>query len=213
MNISNPTTFSAPAPVWSTSNVAGTSGAMRANDQLAIFSTTTPTTQVFGVSSATGDNAFGSREDHVHGFLAQDKSCRIYDASSQSLANGVETAINFDLENYDSDDMHDNSTDNTHITFTTAGKYFGAFTIEFQAASGGERRLRVLVGGSTRIAQTKLSFPDGADHDTMQVVWNYEADADEYIELMAYQNSGDAIDSQVSGSAYPSGWATRIVDS
>jgi len=212
VTIPRATSFATPALVYSTSNSSGTGGALRADDTVAIFSTTTPTVSVWGVSSSTGDNAFGSREDHVHGFVAQDKSCRIYDASTQSLPNDTETAINFDLENYDSDTMHDNTTNNTRITFTSAGKYSGAFNINFNAASGGERRLKVVLNGSTNVAQVKLSNPDGADHDTMQIVWNYEADADDYIECMAYQNSGDAINSRVDGIAYPAGWAARSVD-
>ena len=108
--------------------------------------------------------------------------------------------------------MHSHSTNNTRITFTTEGKYFGTFNVEFAAASGGERRLTVYVNGTsgTKIAQSKLSNPDGADHDTMQVVWNYEADADDYIECWAYQNSGADKNLNNDGINYPHGWATRI---
>lgn len=71
MNITNPTTFSSPALVYSTSNSSGTAGALRADDTLAIFSTTVPTNVTAAtVAAATGDNAFGSREDHVHGTTA-----------------------------------------------------------------------------------------------------------------------------------------------
>lgn len=64
MNISNPTTFATPDPSWSTSNSSGTSGAMRADDQLAIFSTNTPT--AIASSGSTGDDGFASRLDHIH---------------------------------------------------------------------------------------------------------------------------------------------------
>lgn len=44
---------------------------MRADDTIAIFSTTVPTNiSTSTVSASTGDNAFGSREDHVHGSTA-----------------------------------------------------------------------------------------------------------------------------------------------
>lgn len=71
MNINNPTTFSTPALVYSTSNSSGSAGALRADDTLAVFSTTVPTNiAVTTVSASTGDNAFTSREDHVHGSTA-----------------------------------------------------------------------------------------------------------------------------------------------
>jgi len=44
----------------------------------------------------------------------------------------------------------------------------------------------------------------------MQVVWNYEADAGEYIECWAYQNSGADKNLNNDGINYPHGWATRI---
>ena len=71
MNINNPTTFATPDLTFSTSNSSGTSGALRADDSLAIFSSTVPETISYGQSAATGDNPFGSREDHVHGMAAQ----------------------------------------------------------------------------------------------------------------------------------------------
>jgi len=68
MNINNPTTFSAPDLTYTTSNSSGTAGALRADDSVAIFSTTAPVAiSTSTVSSATGDNPFASREDHVHG--------------------------------------------------------------------------------------------------------------------------------------------------
>jgi len=89
VNINNPTTFSAPALVFSTSNSSGTSGALRANDTLAIFSTTVPTNvSTSTVSASTGDNAFGSREDHVHGSTAV-----IVAASEAEQVTGTATGV------------------------------------------------------------------------------------------------------------------------
>ena len=71
MNINNPTTFSAPDLTYTTANSSGSAGALRADDSVAIFSTTAPVAiSTSTVSSATGDNPFASREDHVHGSTA-----------------------------------------------------------------------------------------------------------------------------------------------
>jgi hypothetical protein len=157
-----------------------------------------------------GDNAWAATG-------VTDISCRIHTTQAQVLVDGTEAAVIFeddagDNNSYDTDNMHHHSTYNTRITFTTAGKYFGAFNVEFQNASGGERRLQVRVNGGsgTRIGKSKLSYPDGNDHDALQVVWNYEADAGDYIECWAYQNSGADKNINWDGISYPHGWATRI---
>jgi len=157
-----------------------------------------------------GDNAWAAAS-------VTDISCRIHTTQAQVLVDDTDTAVIFAAaddtgDSYDTDNMHHHSTNNTRITFTTAGKYFGAFNVEFQNASGGERKLQVRVNGGsgTRIAKTKLSNPDGNDHDALQIVWNYDADAGDYIECWAYQNSGADKNINWDGISYPHGWATKI---
>ena len=48
--------------------------------------------------------------------------CRIYKSAGQSIGTTL-TAVTFDTESFDTDTMHDNVTNNTRITFTTAGYY------------------------------------------------------------------------------------------
>ena len=64
MNINNPTTFSAPDLTFSTSNSSGTSGALRADDQIALYSASSTTTVASSQVVGTAETA--SRSDHVH---------------------------------------------------------------------------------------------------------------------------------------------------
>ena len=64
--------YGTPAVVLSTTAASGSNQtAIRTDGQLIAFSTTVPTDiSTSTVSAATGDNAFTSREDHVHGSTA-----------------------------------------------------------------------------------------------------------------------------------------------
>jgi hypothetical protein len=64
--------LAAPAFTLGTANAAGSAATAVASDStLAAFTTTVPTDiNSAGESAATGDNAFSSREDHVHGSTA-----------------------------------------------------------------------------------------------------------------------------------------------
>ena len=66
------TVLTVPAFTLGTANAAGSADTSIASDStLAVFSTTVPTDiSTSTVSASTGDNAFGSREDHVHGSTA-----------------------------------------------------------------------------------------------------------------------------------------------
>ena len=88
MNITNPTTFSSPDLTYTTANSSGTAGALRADDSLAVFSTTAPVAiSTSTVSSSTGDNAFASREDHVHGSTAITAAASKTEMESASASN------------------------------------------------------------------------------------------------------------------------------
>jgi len=78
MNINNPTTFSVADLTYSTSNSSGTSGALRADDQIDIFDTTVVSSQGIADSAATGSVAKGSRRDHTHGNLVAFTLARLY---------------------------------------------------------------------------------------------------------------------------------------
>jgi len=120
VNINNPTTFSAPDLTYSTSNSSGTSGALRADDTLAIFSTQVPTTIAYSATAATGDNAFGSREDHVHGMFAS-AAAPVFGRVARSAGNITTTSTTLvDLTG-------------ATITFTT-----GAVPIAYGAMQTGE---------------------------------------------------------------------------
>ena len=68
MNINNPTTFAAPNLTFTTANSSGTSGALRADDDVLLYDTTSPAS--VAPSPVVGSAATAARRDHVHSGVA-----------------------------------------------------------------------------------------------------------------------------------------------
>lgn len=135
--------------------------------------------------------------------------CRVNDDSTQSINNASTTAINFDNEDFDTDTMHDTSTNNTRITFTTAGKYLIGACIGFAGHATGYRQISIRQDGSATLAYHAYI---GLVATTlyMNIITIAEFSAAEYVELMVYQNSGAGLNTARDAGSNPVFWAKRI---
>lgn len=126
------------------------------------------------------------------------------DGSVQNLSDGTLTAIDFDTEDSgDPQGQHDTSTNPSRITITgsdEAGLYLFVGEVTFDESSGGASAGKTVVAlrvdGTTEIArQTGAGNGSGsADDPSLQVSRLVEVAAGSYVELMAEQNSGGAMD-------------------
>src|SRR5262252_2004637 len=80
-------------------------------------------------------------------------ACRVYRTGAQSITQNTQTAIIWDNEVYDTDTMHDNVTNNTRITFKTAGKYRVNVNYSWAGAGGAIRQTIFRWNGATYFAQ------------------------------------------------------------
>ncbi len=139
------------------------------------------------MGSATGTTkkvTLGTLATWIASYLGLgDKSVRAFRTASTALTAGTWATLAFDNESYDTDTMHDNVTNNTRITFTTAGKYLvtgcGRFTTN--ATHG----LRIRLNGATELAVithgNSSANPEGS---TISLL--YQFSAGDYIELQAW---------------------------
>jgi hypothetical protein len=117
---------------------------------------------------------------------------RAYNSADQSISNATNVAVALNSENHDSDDIHDNSTNNTRLTAKTAGYYTVSGGITFASNSTGTRSVSIRKGGSTYIAAiSQAASASGGTY--IGVDTQFYLGANEYVELMAYQNSGGAL--------------------
>ena len=121
-------------------------------------------------------------------------SCEAYASATTSLANSTATAVAFAAENWDTDAFHDNVTNNTRLTVPAGlgGRYLVIGGCTFALNITGVRSIRLRVNG----AGTNDSFtmlPTTGLATIMSVSRELLLNAGDYVELLAYQTSGGAL--------------------
>lgn len=128
-------------------------------------------------------------------------SCRVRHTSNQSINNNTLTAVTFTTEDFDTDTMHDNSTNPTRVTITTSGKYLLIGQGTWNGTTAGMMSLYLRKNGNTYIASVSQPF-GGSSKDIAQECRTIASlTAGDYIELVALQTSGGAL-SLLSGADY-----------
>jgi hypothetical protein len=133
-----------------------------------------------------------------------DYSVRLTKSAAQSIGT-IRTALTFDQEDFDTDTMHDNSTNNTRITFTHAGKYMvgGIVCTNANAVAGAAIRLN----GGNEIAFVAMGNA-GQDVNGGAIVQTiYSFAANDYVELWGQLGSTQNVRAGVDGCQF---WAYKI---
>lgn len=142
---------------------------------------------------------------------ARDIGCRVTTTANLTISNNSITTVAFDAERWDTDTMHDTSTNNNRITFNTAGKYSVGFSGEWAADVNGERHAMIRVNGSTPIVERYDNAITGASLETHTVLSTvYSFSSGDYIEVRVFQNSGGSLDLVDTGFNSIDFWAQRI---
>ena len=139
-----------------------------------------------------------------------DIGCRVYNSSNISINNNTATALTFDSERYDTDTMHSTSSNTGRITIKTAGKYIIGATVEFAVNGTNIRQIYPQVNGSTIIAVQSAPATSGTNQTRMVFNTIYSFAVNDYIELIAYQNSGGSLNVTVNGNYSPEFYAQKI---
>jgi hypothetical protein len=140
-------------------------------------------------------------------------SCRVSNSGNIAVANTTYTAMTFDTESFDTDSMHSTSTNTGRITFNTPGTYLIKGALLYAANATGRRTASLRVNGATYIVEEGI-LTWGAGASTPAVCSQlYKAAAGDYVELMAYQDSGGSLNSLTSATGNPGLWATKVAQS
>jgi hypothetical protein len=126
-----------------------------------------------------------------------DISCKVTKSSNQSISNSTFTTITWDQENYDTDSMHDNVTNNSRITIKTAGKYSILAQSEWASNSTGLRILQIRKNGVDTVGYSRIGSGQGGAND--EVIFVGDLAVNDYLELRVWQNSGGALDFRSGG--------------
>jgi hypothetical protein len=133
------------------------------------------------------------------------KNCHIYQTSGTTVGANF-TVMDFGAERFDTDTMHDNSTNPSRITFTTAGKYLVGGTVRITGANQ-DAGILIRLGGTTELACTNA--PAGnADGGGASATVLYDFTAGQYVEFLA--SRGQDGSGSTSGDAKTNAWAVKI---
>ena len=113
----------------------------------------------------------------------------VYHNANQTITHGVSTFLSFNSEHYDTDTIHDTSTNNGRLTCKTAGVYLFYASVRWAANTTGTRVLETLKNGTSVLTQDNrnaaTAFATGVSiSKTVSLAVN------DYLEARVYQDSG-----------------------
>lgn len=141
---------------------------------------------------------------------------RAYTNTAQSISNATWTAINLGLERYDDvppgmSEMHSTTTNTSRMIARVSGHYAIAGEVYF-TGNGTGRRFAGLRRNGTDIIASTIAMPAGNTgniHVAVATVWKLSAG--DYIELVAYQDSGSSLNLAIDTASFDNELAMSLV--
>jgi hypothetical protein len=119
-------------------------------------------------------------------------ACRVYHNANQSIPNGSFTTLAFNSEDYDTDTLHDTSTNNSRLTADRDGYWLIFLHVSFDSNATGDRLVRITENGTNDIASIQVRASPGVTTD-ISLSTVYHLASTEYVEARVNQNSGGAL--------------------
>ena len=119
-------------------------------------------------------------------------SARVYNNAAISINNDTATALTFNSERWDTDEIHSTVTDTGRLTCKTAGIYTLNGHVAFAGNSTGNRYILIQLNGSTNLAIHRHA-PGTSGESRMSISTVYSLAVNDYVELLVWQNSGGAL--------------------
>jgi len=130
--------------------------------------------------------------------VTDDISCKVTKSADQTIPDDTNTVITWDQEDYDTDGMHDNVTNNSRITIKTAGKY-SVMAQAVWAFNSTNRRVLDIIKNSIVIG--RMNYSAGSNSQSIVSVVD-EFAVNDILELSVNQDSGGNLNFVASGIPY-----------
>lgn len=128
--------------------------------------------------------------------------CVMRQTVAQAVANGTNVAVTLDVEDVDYDNGHSTVTNTSRYTAGTAGWYFLAGVVAYVANATGDRECRFRLNGTTFLNASDAAGaadPTAGQPTIIHATTYVFLNAGDYVELIAFQQSGGALNTQASG--------------
>lgn len=146
------------------------------------------------VSNLNADTLDGLHAADISAGATAYTGAKVYNSANITLTNNVASALNFNSEEWDTENIHSTSSNTSRLTCITAGIYLATGMVWFTANANGQRNIYVVKNGTTYVAQANESTPTSSASAILNVSVEVALEVDDYVELYAYQNSGDNLD-------------------
>jgi hypothetical protein len=135
----------------------------------------------------------------------------VYHDANQTYTASTPLTLAFNSERYDTDAIHDTSTNNSRLTCKTAGKYHIWATIEWDVQTGGSsiRSIIIKLGGATVIGKVTV-FDTPTAGLVEHVSCDYELAVNNYVEVIADADNGTGLEIVASANYSPAFGMHRI---
>jgi hypothetical protein len=122
--------------------------------------------------------------------------CALTKSASQTISNNTGTFISFNGEDFDTDNFHDNSTNNTRITIPSgkAGKYQVNLNLQWAANTSGTRYCMLYKNGTVNFVEKLLSVSTTGGYAEQFLATIMDLTVGDYIEAKVDQSSGGNLD-------------------
>ena len=128
---------------------------------------------------------------------------RAFNSAAQVIPTGAATPITFDSERFDTDGIHSVLLNTSRLTAQTAGKYCIFGNIFYQGNATGFRQTNIELNGTS----VPIAFVDHINLNATAVFQivscNYQLAIGDYVELVAFQNSGGNLNSVANPNSAP----------
>lgn len=121
------------------------------------------------------------------------EGARVYNDAAISIPNNTPTALTFNLERWDTDNIHSTTLNTSRLTCKTAGKYLIMASISFAANAVGRRWIRIRHNDTFDIDYRNFDATAAGD-SAIGAGTIYDLAVDDFVEIPVYQNSGAALD-------------------
>jgi hypothetical protein len=131
-------------------------------------------------------------------------SARVYNSATISTTSGAFTALTFNTERWDTDEIHSTSSNTGRLTCVTPGIYSITGHVLWAANATGQRIVQIRLNGSTYIGggDRRMAATGGA-LTAQNAVTTHRLAAGDYVELVALQESGGALNVATPGANDP----------
>jgi len=136
--------------------------------------------------------------------------CRAYQSGDTTVSNSTDVIIGFNNENFDSNNFHDNATNNSRMTIPSgyAGKYAVWANLAYSGNTSSNRVVQILKNGS--VVAESYSGASTSNAFTCWINLNMDLAVGDYLQVRTNQGSGSTLTVYGSTSLSPNQAATAF---